>query len=1032
MKTSLHIQRLLRPIFLSLATVIATTSFSANAVEQKVTLTAEEKNLYDEAELDGKTLDLLINSTEYVTEGYFVGSGITGFNTTANPSGYTLTLPEIKGSVNITNTGGNNAGAIGTAITQARVTLYTANLTVYGGGEARGLGMSNLNYFNSDIAGAVGAGAAGRIDTLRNTIKVTQTGLGVVGQSYGIHLEHNSSIGLVDAGTVIDVESASGSAAGIFLNLGGHIGTIGSTAAASIPVTIDVSSNNYAAMGISIDNTILGAGDLSSTIDTIGRATLTVESTDSHATGINLKSSGALIGAITGTAINASAITTGTATGINLDGAGTRINSISGATINSMSNSGSTFGIMLSGAGEASLNPGLGATIASITDTNIKVDSNAGSAHGIYLDAGTTLSAISNTDIIVQASGSVAADATGIRVKAGAFLGTIENVSVTVTTTGTSAVSGMVFEKDAIPYGSQLTGYAAKNVTVDARGTSGAVGFVSGYITEDYMNYAGTPGKDNLGAISGTFSMISDESTPGGMSVGYTLAKLKTSTEFSLGFQNVNDSEPSDGGVKYEDTSFGYIVDWSNTSMHVQRNMGYTAGSIIVGSQRVTDMGLSGTILGKDNVISAYTMQSGSTVATFIQGVDLSKGELRGTLYAFTGTGAVGGLGTVGTSIDGGNFIPQTTDNSIMNHIGGNITAELGAEDAYGKLSVAIGAHFGDVDVAYTENDLGEKFYADYQTQLVGDFSGSITAQINDLRLNSGSPYSTTVVAAVITHGEIDNGISEVLRFDTRANAEHEDPAGVTFSALIYDIDNTTGAKSLATLGQAISSAAGDINLSATTAAGVKTTGVVNLNGDLTAGKTGDQSLTFRDGRYNVVSNEWRASEGIHVGMNNTDGLHGTTTISLRDYVSTTHEAAGNSIEIVTTTLTFTGNNESDVSKILVGAGMSLEFTDLANVTIDLKGDADYYTTYFENGGDAIFFVDRGAAAEFDQDNTGINYVLKLNGVEVNTNELSYKIYHDQYGIYISDEVAPEPSTATLSLLALAGLLARRRRKQQG
>ncbi len=1065
MKPSLHIQRILRPVFLSLVTTILATSFTVDAaVEQAVSAVAEEKNLAKDPTLQGTDQDLTILEEYNNATSYFVGAGITGINTNTTPAEGTLTLGNVTGSINVKSTGGPNAGAIGTAVTQAIITNFTASITSEGGGEARGLGMSNLNYFNQGVADAAMMGSAGYIQTLLSTIKVTQTSVSteenrVDGESYGIHLEYNSGIKLVDAGTDIDVTSVSGSAAGIFLQYGGHIETIGATSPEAFapessiaPVTIDVTSNDNYAIGISIDNAAppLEFAVEPTRIGTIGKATMNIHSNSGRATGISLSTEGATIDTIIGTTINVTTAgilppmvegvesdrTIYDAAGIDLKGAGTLISLIDGAKITAQTENGSTYGIRLTGNGGPSLDPGLGATVKSIVNTNIKVHSESGNAMGIELGNGTTVSNISNTTITVSADGLQAAGATGIRVGTGAFLGTIENVTVNISTTGTSAVNGMIFEAGALPYGASLTGYSAKNVTVNAVGTSGAVGFVTGNITEDFMNYTPTsvPGMDNIGAISGTFSMISNEMIPGGMSVGYTLAKLKTSTEFSLGFQNTNTTAPTDEGVSYEDTSFGYLVDWSNTTMAVQRNYGFTAGSIIVGSDRVTAMGLQGTVLGKDNIISATTVNNGSTAAAFLQGIDLSEGQLWGTLYAYSGSGIVGGLGTVGTSLNGGAFIPQTDESSIMNNIGGNITAELGQEDTSSRPSIAIGAQFGDVNVAYSQDpDTGAKLYADYQTKLVGNFSGTITAKINDLRLNSGTPYSSTIVAAVITHGETNNGVSEVLRFDTDAHAEHDDAAGVTFNALIYDIDNTTSVKSLVGLGQAITSVAGDINLSTRTAEGVKTHGLVSLNGNIVAGMTGSESLKFQEGNYNVTSNDWLASEGITVGLiNDIDALHGIATVRLDNFVSFTGEFVDNSIEIKTSTLNFTGNSATDVSKIYVGANQTLEFTDLANVNIYLKQDAEYYEDYFANGGDAIFFVDSGASQYFDTDKTGITYTLYINGAKVDLSGYSYKIYHDQYGIYINDEIAPEPSTATLSLLALAGLLARRRRKVQG
>lgn len=89
--------------------------------------------------------------------------------------------------------------------------------------------------------------------------------------------------------------------------------------------------------------------------------------------------------------------------------------------------------------------------------------------------------------------------------------------------------------------------------------------------------------------------------------------------------------------------------------------------------------------------------------------------------------------------------------------------------------------------------------------------------------------------------------------------------------------------------------------------------------------------------------------------------------------------------------------------------------------TVTLLGTLDFAGVAPGEGTIGLYTLSGGANGQ------SIDY----SGLQViNANEqVTYEIKQENNGVYISYKVVPEPTTATLSLLALAGLAARRRRK---
>lgn len=91
------------------------------------------------------------------------------------------------------------------------------------------------------------------------------------------------------------------------------------------------------------------------------------------------------------------------------------------------------------------------------------------------------------------------------------------------------------------------------------------------------------------------------------------------------------------------------------------------------------------------------------------------------------------------------------------------------------------------------------------------------------------------------------------------------------------------------------------------------------------------------------------------------------------------------------------------------------------NHTVTLSGILDFEDVAAGEGTIKLYTQSGGLYGN------NVNY----SGLQViNTNDrVTYEIKHDNSGVYITYNAVPEPATATLSLLALAGLAARRRRK---
>ncbi len=488
-----------------------------------------------------------------------------------------------------------------------------------------------------------------------------------------------------------------------------------------------------------------------------------------------------------------------------------------------------------------------------------------------------------------------------------------------------------------------------------------------------------------LGTISGSYEMVSRneaEITPTSYSVGYLLGQATVSTTTSLGFANTDTADSS-----------GFNIDWSNIQLTVTRDYGFAAGAVLIGENHWSD-----TVIGKNTTINS-NMTAGFSAGIWLNGSDMSGGDIAGTINAYTYVGNAYGLVTTGTGRVS-SVVKQSAQMTTLGSVSGNIKAHLDYSAATpDNFGYVVGVQLGSIETVYIEGETAPREIK-YTTEMTGSFGGKIEAVLGDYD-ERYDPYTKVV------------GIQDV------GDSELKFKGGAEVSALVYDrgTQEAPAESSLYKYGDAINNTVGGIKL---TTQNTSVSKDVILVGNLNAG---EQALAFNEGHYSVSSSAWQASQNITFGSaSSVEGLYATAQVNLREMVSAP-ASFSDTTTLSTGELNFYTNSMSDSSQLLVGEGLTLNFDGLTEVNVYLTGATDDYGK--------LYFVDAQSAAGFDADNTGITYNIYLNGSLYDQTE-EFRLVHDASGIYLDtagNDIIPEPSTVTLSLLALAGVLARRRRR---
>ena len=189
---------------------------------------------------------------------------------------------------------------------------------------------------------------------------------------------------------------------------------------------------------------------------------------------------------------------------------------------------------------------------------------------------------------------------------------------------------------------------------------------------------------------------------------------------------------------------------------------------------------------------------------------------------------------------------------------------------------------------------------------------------------------------------------------------------------------------------------------------------------------TRQTSLTLGD-TFHIVSQKIGSWSNVYLGFT-PSSTNGTDPGA----VNLTRSTSGNTDSYTfTATATATGPDgwitraantvNAETGEVTWGATQTWQFLG-ATLTLSYTAETktsvlDFDFTTIEN--DAA----NGIARPTDRD----NLIVTVKGIEIDANDISFA--SDVTGRNVSFAVVPEPTTATLSLLALAGLAARRRRK---
>ncbi len=292
----------------------------------------------------------------------------------------------------------------------------------------------------------------------------------------------------------------------------------------------------------------------------------------------------------------------------------------------------------------------------------------------------------------------------------------------------------------------------------------------------------------------------------------------------------------------------------------------------------------------------------------------------------------------------------------------------------------------------------------------LGDIAGTITSKTT----GTGTAYGLLIGDRVTVNGVSTNFTTTLGTISGRITASSQS-TNATAAIGIQDISSNAlvfagGAQITASVsgghGTAILNTTEGIRV---TAQDSSASNSVTISGNLDAGS---EALAFLSGHFDIASSQWDATAGVTLGSDSSTDvttLYNTAIVTSSDLLTVSASA-----------LDFYLNSSSNVSQLSVADNQTLALNDLSTVSIHLQGSLSAY-----EGNVPIYLVDAREAESFTWSNeSGITYVLYLNGAEIDPSSTLF-VRHDSTGIYL----LPEPSAVSMNLLAIAGLLLRRRRQ---
>ncbi len=214
----------------------------------------------------------------------------------------------------------------------------------------------------------------------------------------------------------------------------------------------------------------------------------------------------------------------------------------------------------------------------------------------------------------------------------------------------------------------------------------------------------------------------------------------------------------------------------------------------------------------------------------------------------------------------------------------------------------------------------------------------------------------------------------------------------------------------------AIYKLSGDLTVTTTESITGSTSDVVTINGGIHVAT--DSSFTFESGNYLLTSGEWTGgSVNICSGASVTiDGsVYMSFNTELNFYIDSVIDAPLLTLTDGSLISSYTSNSDT-AYVVTLSITLSAEMTELYNLD---PSAFNLNVIATENEADMCYFTDTVT--------TGVVNSLTLYGTDENGDTVTLT------SLSTSDfvEAVPEPSTATLSLLALTALMARRRRKDK-
>ncbi|MBQ4635154.1 MAG: hypothetical protein IJB64_01830 [Akkermansia sp.] len=463
-----------------------------------------------------------------------------------------------------------------------------------------------------------------------------------------------------------------------------------------------------------------------------------------------------------------------------------------------------------------------------------------------------------------------------------------------------------------------------------------------------------------------------------------------------------------------------------------QEEVWNTAGTVsgaVTTSDAVSISGNKGAVVFKGNTVEETTTDE----------LLPSDGYPGNSMYPITSGGAVSAA--LGINVDNNQSV-NISGNSVLSEtrsaLGGALATFGGVSISHNKGDVNVSGNYA---ASKTGMAMGGAIYAENGLSIVNNegnvtFSGNYvkngdTHQLNSVVVQGGKVELAAVEGKSISFYDsvlVGAGSEMVLNSYTDASGQKQTSSGaVVFSGAnaVETLQQLKGEGGTVSAGEISASLTSQINREVSVAGGslqVKDGAVLRM-----------QSLIVNNGAELLIGADSTVAVGSTVtfkaGSEYTVlGLKAATTMTLGEVASSTPTAQIAGDIVLTAGMTYTMDGAYTE---LVGSANELAFKGSGTYTFNVDESVAYTegtTKYF------VLFtgVDTLTGAELS---TGVDPTL-LSGIEFLTNIGYYDdimlhyLNHETAGgvLYISATV-PEPTTATLSLLALAALAARRRRK---